>query len=102
MQHIEESFLPKLANEISDELGLKLGKISQKGEVLKDSRIYLATEPYHIQLVRSGYETHIKYHDKHPVNGHRPSIDELFLSAAETKANFLTMLLTGMGGDGAK
>ena len=51
--------------------------------------------------VNGAYQVEVKNGAK--VNGHRPSVDVLFQSVAkEAGANSLGIILTGMGGDGAK
>lgn len=51
--------------------------------------------------VPGGY--HVRVYDGPPVNLHRPSVDVLFDSAAAiAHANGMGVILTGMGGDGAR
>lgn len=48
----------------------------------------------------SGY--YVEINDGPPVNRHRPSVDVIFRSVAQTAgANALGIILTGMGADGA-
>lgn len=63
----------------------------------------LAPGGKHLLLRRSGarYLVHVK--DGPLVNGHRPAVDVLFRSVAQVAGrNAVGVILTGMGGDGAK
>jgi two-component system chemotaxis response regulator CheB len=64
--------------------------------------VLIAPGGKHMLLQRSGaqYQVHIK--DGPLVSRHRPSVDVLFRSAAQSAgANALGIILTGMGDDGA-
>jgi two-component system chemotaxis response regulator CheB len=57
----------------------------------------------HMQLIKVGNEYQVVCKHAPKVNGHCPSVDVLFESvAAVAGRNALGILLTGMGGDGAK
>ena len=54
-------------------------------------------------LVRNGSRYTVKIVDGHPVSRHRPSVDVLFRSTAQSAGrNALGIILTGMGDDGAR
>ena len=54
-------------------------------------------------LVRSGARYTVRINQDAPVNRHRPSVDVMFASVAQyAGANAIGVILTGMGGDGAK
>ena len=54
-------------------------------------------------LRRTGDDLTLTLSDHDRVNRHRPSVDELFKSVAESAGSFATgILLTGMGVDGAE
>ncbi len=58
---------------------------------------------YHLLLRRSGARYHVQVKNGPPVNRHRPSVDVMFRSVAKAAAkSALGVILTGMGGDGAK
>jgi two-component system chemotaxis response regulator CheB len=57
----------------------------------------------HMQLVKSGGEYQVILKNAPKVNGHCPSVDVLFESVAKTAGSrAVGIILTGMGGDGAK
>ena len=57
----------------------------------------------HMQLVKVGNNYQVEVKPGPRVNGHCPSVDVLFDSVARTAgADAVGIILTGMGGDGAK
>ncbi|MCC6071863.1 chemotaxis response regulator protein-glutamate methylesterase [Massilia sp. GCM10020059] len=100
-QHMPEGFTSSFARRLDS-----LCKISVR-EAAGDERIlpghaYIAPGHSHLLLGRSGanYVTRIEQTD--PVNRHRPSVDVLFRSAAQSAGkNAVGVILTGMGKDGA-
>ena len=57
----------------------------------------------HLTLTRSGANYMTKIDQGEPVNRHRPSVDVLFRSAAQSAGkNAVGVILTGMGKDGAQ
>jgi two-component system chemotaxis response regulator CheB len=58
---------------------------------------------YHMTLVRNGARYSVHIDQNPPVNRHRPSVDVMFDSVARyAGGNSVGVILTGMGGDGAK
>ena len=101
VQHITSSFVSHFAKT----LALKSGLLVSGGknlEVLKPNTIYMAMDDYHITLKRNLNQQLIIEHSKaEKFNTHRPSVNELFISASKVTTNALAILLTGMGADGA-
>jgi two-component system chemotaxis response regulator CheB len=64
---------------------------------------YIAPGGLHMSVERSGANYIVRVQDGEAVNRHKPSVDVLFGSAARVVGrNALAVMLTGMGGDGAK
>lgn len=64
---------------------------------------YLAPGGFHLLVVRSGANFHVRLEDSARVNLHKPSVDVMFDSVArQVGANSAAALLTGMGKDGAE
>jgi two-component system chemotaxis response regulator CheB len=64
---------------------------------------YIAPGGFHLSVERSGANYIARVQDGEPVNRHKPSVEVLFESAARVVGrNALGVMLTGMGGDGAK
>jgi two-component system chemotaxis response regulator CheB len=73
------------------------------GVVLRPGIAVVAPGDRHVVLERRGSDLFALVRTGDKVNGHRPSVDVLFRSAAEVvRADALGVLLTGMGRDGAE
>ncbi len=100
-QHMPEAFTKSFAERLN-----KLSRItvveSQGGERILPGHAFLAPGHSHLMLKRSGanYMTELNHGDL--VSRHRPSVDVLFRSAANSAGkNAIGVILTGMGKDGA-
>ena len=72
------------------------------GDVLSPGRIFIAPGNFHIEVERKKLASVIRTSSADPMNGHRPSADILFSSAAKHYGgNTLAVIMTGMGRDGA-
>lgn len=75
---------------------------AQGDERIVPGHAYLAPGDRHLTVVRSGADYRIVLTDGPRVSGHKPSVDVMFESVAESVAsNALAVVLTGMGKDGA-
>ncbi|HTT10198.1 MAG TPA: chemotaxis response regulator protein-glutamate methylesterase [Burkholderiaceae bacterium] len=73
------------------------------GERVLPGHAYIAPGDRHMRLAKSGANYQIALDGGPPVNRHRPSVEVLFKSvAALAGPNALGVMLTGMGGDGAR
>ena len=78
-------------------------KEADDGERILPGHAYIAPGGFHLSVVRSGANYVARVCNSDPVNRHKPSVEVLFDSAARVVAgNALGVMLTGMGGDGAK
>jgi two-component system, chemotaxis family, protein-glutamate methylesterase/glutaminase len=101
-QHMPERFTKTWADRMNT-----LCRISVKEAVDGDSVLpghaLVAPGSYHMTLVRNGARYTVRINQDPPVNRHRPAVDVLFDSIAQyAGANTIGVILTGMGGDGAK
>lgn len=73
-----------------------------EGDVVKPGRVFLAQAGRHLYLQRNAGGDIVTHLDARPFSSlHRPSVDVLFQSAAETYSNrVLGVVMTGMGSDG--
>ncbi len=100
-QHMPAAFTSAFANRLD-----RLCRISVK-EARDDDRIlpghaYIAPGDRHLLLARSGANYITRIADAPPVSRHRPSVDVLFRSAANSAGkNCIGIIMTGMGDDGA-
>ncbi|MBW8185342.1 protein-glutamate methylesterase/protein-glutamine glutaminase [Shewanella nanhaiensis] len=101
-QHIPAAFSTSFAKRLNSNASMTVIE-SQGGELLKPGTAYLAPGSAHLIVERKGMSLYTKLLDTDPVNRHRPSVDVLFDSVAESVGkSALGVILTGMGKDGAK
>lgn len=103
VQHMPPGFTEMYANRLNEQCKV-LVKEAKTGDIVKPGQVLIAPGgDAHMQLVRMNgtYQVAIKPAPK--VNGHRPSVDVLFQSVANIAGSrSVGIILTGMGGDGAK
>ncbi len=104
-QHMPEGFTKMYADRLNQRThpGITVTEAKQ-GDVILPAHIYIAPGgDKHMEVVRKGNQYQILLRDTEKVNGHKPSVDVLFYSVAkEVGDRAVGVILTGMGGDGAK
>lgn len=100
VQHISANFASAFSERLARISQLKLG-LTKKGEVLKEGHIYLSPGDQHLGIQYHLNKPVIHLSDEPKILGHRPAVDFLFHSIAKTPLKTLSILLTGMGRDGA-
>lgn len=100
VQHISSKFSSALAERLALFSGLTIGKM-EEGEYLQNGHLYIALDDYHIGVEETLRGPRLKLSLDSPINRHRPSVDYLFDSIADTARSSMAILLTGMGRDGA-
>ncbi|SDS01864.1 protein-glutamate methylesterase/protein-glutamine glutaminase [Pseudomonas oryzae] len=101
-QHMPGGFTKSFAERLNRLCNIAV-KEAEDGERILPGHAYIAPGTAHLKLVRSGANYVARLDDGLPVNRHRPSVDVLFRSAAESAGrNAIGVLLTGMGRDGAR
>lgn len=102
VQHMPEKFTEAFANRVNGMSKLYV-KEAAHGDRLYKGTALIAPGNRHMILRRDGNGYWVEINDGLPVNRHRPSVDVLFRSAAQTAGkNAVGILLTGMGADGAE
>ena len=100
-QHMPEGFTRSFANRL-DKLCQISVKEAEGGERVLPGHAFVAPGHSHLLLTRCGASYMTRLDQGPPVNGHRPSVDALFKSAAASAgSNAVGVILTGMGKDGA-
>lgn len=100
--HMPEGFTKSFAARLDKECSVSV-KEAKDGDRILPGHILIAPGNYHMRVVRSGANASVKIYMDEPVNRHRPAVDVLFMSCAkEMGRNATGVILTGMGGDGAK
>jgi two-component system chemotaxis response regulator CheB len=101
VQHMPEKFTASFAKRLDDECALSV-KEAEDGELVTTGTVYIAPGGQHMAIQNRHGKTVIKIFHDELVNRHRPSVNVLFNSVAETRGNHATgIILTGMGDDGA-
>jgi two-component system chemotaxis response regulator CheB len=101
-QHMPPGFTRSYATRL-DGLCRIAVKEASDGERVLPGHAYIAPGGLHLSVQRSGDHYVARVCDGEPVNRHKPSVEVLFESAARVVGpNALGVMLTGMGGDGAK
>jgi two-component system chemotaxis response regulator CheB len=100
-QHIPKLFSGAFARRMDSVCQLSVCEAEDGQQVLR-GHAYIAPGDMHLLLVRDGARYVCRLDDGAPVNRHKPSVDVLFRSVAQTAGrNAIGVILTGMGKDGA-
>jgi len=101
-QHIPEHFSAPFAKRMDRATAMTVCEATD-GQQILPGHVYIAPGKYHLLVERSGARYICRLSDGPPVNRHKPSVDVLFRSVAQNVGrNAISVLLTGMGDDGAK
>lgn len=101
-QHMPPGFTTSFAARL-DSLCQITVKEASNGERILPGHAYIAPGGKQFRISRSGANYLCVVEDGEPVNRHKPSVEVLFLSAANVVGrNAFGVMLTGMGNDGAK
>jgi len=102
VQHMPEKFTTAFARRLDGTCAVRV-KEAEDGDLVQPGQVLLAPGNLHMLLVRTGSRYTVKIQDGPHVSRHRPSVDVLFRSTAQSAGkNAMGMLLTGMGDDGAR
>jgi two-component system chemotaxis response regulator CheB len=101
-QHMPEKFTKTFAERLDTLCRISV-KEAEDGDSVLPGRALIAPGNYHMMLTRSGARYSVRLNQDPPVNRHRPSVDVMFQSVAQyAGGNSIGVILTGMGGDGAR
>ena len=101
-QHMPPGFTKSYAARLDGLCRVRV-KEATDGERVLPGHAYIAPGGLHLSVARSGANYVAQVRDAEPVNRHKPSVEVLFRSAAQVVGpNALGVMLTGMGGDGAR
>lgn len=99
VQHMPRGFTKAFADRLDTICGLNVVE-AEDGMKIEKNTIYIAKGGYHMVLNNNKY---IYLNEEPSIWGVRPAVDKLFNSAAEVYGgNLLSVVLTGMGKDGAR
>ena len=101
VQHMPEKFTGMFAQRIDALCRINVRE-ARDGDRVMPGLALIAPGGRHMLLKRSGARYHVAVVDGPPISRHRPSVDVLFRSAAQTAGrNAMGIIMTGMGDDGA-
>jgi two-component system chemotaxis response regulator CheB len=101
-QHMPPGFTKSYAARLNGLCRIRVAEASD-GERVLPGHAYIAPGGFHLSVERSGANYIARVQDGEAVNRHKPSVEVLFDSAARVVGrNALGVMLTGMGGDGAR
>lgn len=103
VQHMPPGFTEMYAKRLDNQCRVQV-KEARTGDQVLPGRVLIAPGgDEHMRLVKVNGVYQVECRKGPKVNGHCPSVDVLFESVAKTAgSNALGIILTGMGGDGAK
>ncbi len=103
VQHMPPGFTGMYAKRLNDQCRVRV-KEAQTGDRVRPGHVLVAPGgDQHMRVVNVNGSYQVECRTGPRVNGHCPSVDVLFESMAKTvKKNAVGIILTGMGGDGAK
>jgi two-component system chemotaxis response regulator CheB len=102
VQHMPAQFTTAFAQRLNQLCQIEVRE-AQDGESVLDGQALIAPGNFHMLLKRSGAKYMVNVKDGPLVHHQRPAVDVLFHSVAQhAGANAVGVILTGMGGDGAR
>lgn len=102
VQHMPEFFTKAFADRLNELFNIEVHE-AKNGDIIQKGKVLIAPGNKHILLKNTGTNYFVEIREGPLVNRHRPSVDVLFRSVAQSAGkNALGILLTGMGDDGAK
>ncbi len=101
VQHMPPLFTTSLAAQLSRSTGHQVTEVKE-GQEFKPGHFFLAPGGKHLSVKKQGKFLRASLNDGPKVNGCRPAVDVLFMSVMATFTEpILSVILTGMGRDGA-
>lgn len=102
VQHMPPGFTKMYAERLNNQCEVAV-KEAKTGDKVMQGQVLIAPGDRHMRLVKVGRDYQVECSGTDRVNGHCPSVDVLFYSVAKVAGkNAVGVILTGMGGDGAK
>lgn len=101
VQHMPQMFTGPFANRLNSLSAIRVREAAS-GDILRPNEAVVAPGGKHLSLRRVGGRVEVVIVDGDPVSGHKPSVDVMMRSAAQTFGKACVgVIMTGMGRDGA-
>lgn len=102
VQHMPAVFTKMYADRLNDICEMTVWE-AKSGDKLRPGLVLIAPGDYQMRVVKKYDGLYVECFKGEKVNGHAPSVDVMFDSVAEiVGSRAVGVILTGMGGDGAK
>ena len=102
VQHMPKLFIESMAASLNTKCKLQV-KVGEHGETVKSGTVYLAPGEKQMAVVNDKGQRKIQILDEPAENYCKPAVDFLFRSLAQAYGSkTIGLVMTGMGGDGAK
>lgn len=102
VQHMPANFTGPFAERLNSLCAMEVRE-ARNGDSITPGVVLIAPGDYHMVVRRSGARYYVEIGSGEKISGHRPSADVLLNSVAKIAgANAIGVILTGMGGDGAR
>jgi len=102
VQHMPANFTGPFAERLNGICAMEVRE-AKNGDSIVPGVVLIAPGDYHMVVRRSGAFYYVEIGSGDKVSGHRPSADVLLNSVSKIAgANAIGVILTGMGGDGAR
>jgi two-component system chemotaxis response regulator CheB len=102
VQHMPALFTSAYAKRLDSICGLRVKEASE-GDIIGAAKVLISPGDKHLKVVKGNADAFVALEQSAEVNNHRPSVDVLMSSVAETYRNrALAVIMTGMGKDGAR
>ncbi|MCK9216655.1 MAG: chemotaxis response regulator protein-glutamate methylesterase [Firmicutes bacterium] len=102
VQHMPPVFTKLYADRLNNSCALEVREAKNRDKV-EQGTVLIAPGDQHMRIKRISNDYYVECFKGEKVNGHCPSVDVLFESVAPyADKNFIGIILTGMGADGAR
>lgn len=103
VQHMPPGFTKSLAVRLDSLCSINV-KEAEDDEIIRPGFAYIAPGDFHLEVRKTSNDVlKIKLSKEMPTGGHRPAVDVMLDSIAQTKyPNVIGVIMTGMGSDGSK
>ncbi len=102
VQHMPPGFTKMFAERL-DQICMMDAKEAENNDQIVAGRILVAPGDFHLKVIKRGASYFVRSSKGEKVKGHRPSIDVMMRSVADSVgARSVGVILTGMGSDGAE
>jgi len=100
-QHMPEGFTKMYADRLNRLCQMRV-KEAKSGDAIEKGQVLIAPGDLQMKVVKIGGRYTVSCYAGEKVSGHRPSVDVLFQSVADTAGpSSVGIIMTGMGSDGA-